>query len=288
MSKPVVLVTGATGNVGTATVKHLQNKGVTVRVCVREEKKSAEKFKGHTVETVVADGEKDLSAAFKGVDVVLIIPPAHKRVEVANAYTQAAKAAGVKFIVAISVTLAYESNLIFGKQFGAIEKTIVETKIPYSMIRANFFLENYFGNIGGIKANGQFYAPTEGDNKYTPISADDIGAMAAVVMTNAHKYTNTILYASGDQVVTSNTLADTYSRILKKEVKFVQVPNAGCKQALVGMGMPDWQVDGIIELWERINSKDCKMNVTGDACTVLGRNTITAEQFLATIAHMHN
>jgi len=288
MSKPVVLVTGATGNCGFATVKYLQGKDVVIRAGVHDEKKAAEKLKGLTADIVAIDGEKDMSSAFKGVDAVLIVPPQAKRGEVTTGYINAAKAAGVKFIALISITLANDSETVFGKQFGPLEKAIQESKIPYSFIRGNFFMENFYGNVGGIKATNAFYYPADANVKYTPITTDDIGAMAAAVLINPQKYANSTLYASGDDVVTLTDVAAIYSKVLKREIKFVQVSNADCKKALMGMNFPEWQVDGIIELWARVSTGQTMMSNPGDFAKIVGRKATTVEAFLTTIAAIHN
>jgi len=43
-------------------------------------------------------------------------------------------------------------------------------------------------------------------------------------------------------------VAETLSKVLGKEVKYVDVPPEAAKEAMLGMGMPEWIADGIIEL----------------------------------------
>src|SRR4051812_24989333 len=91
MSKPTVFITGATGNVGGATFKHLDKNKVNIRVSlaaaillmhkvgVRRESE-AQEFKKKGCEGVIYDLAKkeSLLAAFKGVDRLLVVPPNSK------------------------------------------------------------------------------------------------------------------------------------------------------------------------------------------------------------------
>ncbi len=71
-----ILVTGATGNVGSLLVPNLISLGADVRALVRDESK-AQGLKDAGVEIVVGDLDKPdtLDAAFRGVDKVFLITP---------------------------------------------------------------------------------------------------------------------------------------------------------------------------------------------------------------------
>jgi len=73
MSKPLILVTGATGTVGSEVVKQLAATGQRVRALVRDPKK-AERFP-KAVEVVHGDLEKPetLAPAFAGVDKAFVL-----------------------------------------------------------------------------------------------------------------------------------------------------------------------------------------------------------------------
>ncbi len=43
-------------------------------------------------------------------------------------------------------------------------------------------------------------------------------------------------------------MAETLSKVLEKEVKYVNVPPEAAKEGMLGIGMPEWITDGIIEL----------------------------------------
>ena len=96
-----ILVTGATGNVGSGLIPNLINLGTEVRALVRDESK-AQGLKDAGVEVVVGDLDKPdtLDAAFRGVDKIFpITPPNPNQVSQAKNGIQAAKRAGSPLIV---------------------------------------------------------------------------------------------------------------------------------------------------------------------------------------------
>jgi len=140
--QPVIFVTGANGSCGSATVRHLQNKGVKIFAGVhRDDDKCCEKLQGLNYTKVQIDGEnKNLSDSFKGVDGLLIVPPqTENRAEICLNYVNSAVQANVKFLALISLTLADTKNLIVSEQWSKIEKGIRDSGIPYCFLRANFF-----------------------------------------------------------------------------------------------------------------------------------------------------
>ncbi len=88
-----ILVTGATGNVGSVLIPNLTNLGADVRALTRDESK-AQGLKDASIEVVVGDLDKPdtLDAAFRGVDkVFLITPPTPNQVIQAKNGIEAAK-----------------------------------------------------------------------------------------------------------------------------------------------------------------------------------------------------
>ena len=85
-----ILVTGATGNVGSLIIPILTSLGADVRALTRDESK-APGFKDAGAEIVVGDLEKPdtLDAAFRGVEKVLLITPpnANQVFQAENDYT---------------------------------------------------------------------------------------------------------------------------------------------------------------------------------------------------------
>jgi len=293
-----VFVTCATSNTGVATIQALcKIPNVKVVAQIRNPTKAAEKFKGLNVTLcqgeveVSKEGNVPHSAMMKvsqdmkncGATSVMIIPPVEHRVSIAVAQAHAAKHAGVKFIALISVTgvMTGPNVGLFATQMAEIELEVAKTKVPSCFLRCPFFMENHWGNVASIKGQGAFYYPVKPDSQYPHVCVSDIGECAAVVLTNPAKHQNKNYHISAETSSAAATAA-TYSKVLGKPCTFHQVTGEQAIAAMLAF-MPKWQCEGIVELW---NSIDSGSFVTGssDIKTLLGHDGKTFEQWLTPIA----
>ena len=144
MSKPVVFVIGATGNVGSATVQALSAKyasPVEIRAGVR----NPDKLKSiSNVSVVKAEmGNAELQKTLKGVHALFIVTPgAQNRAPLTISTAEYAKKAGVKYQVIVSVPTAVKKDTIFGAQLSEVETSVKGFGV---FLRLPIFYENYFG-----------------------------------------------------------------------------------------------------------------------------------------------
>ena len=161
VSKPVVFVIGASGNVGTATITSLSAKHadkVEIRAGVRNPEK-AEKLKAIPNVTVVqaSMGDSNLVGVFTGVDTLYIVTPStENRAELATSTAKSAKQAGVKHIAVVSVSSADATNTLMGRQFQEIETTIAGLGVPHTFIRLPLFMDTYLQYKSSIVDQGKF------------------------------------------------------------------------------------------------------------------------------------
>ena len=264
--KPVVLVTGASGNIGAATVSVLAEKyadKVEIRAGVRNPDKVPAR-PGVTVVKAVMGDKDQLKEPLKGVDVLFIVTPgAEDRAPLTIKTAEAAKEAGVKFILVVSTPSVTVPDTIFGKQFVEIEDKISKLGIPYSFLRLPMFMENMWGRKDTIVSQSAFYAPQSPDKPAIYIAVEDAAKAAAAILTDYSKH-NGKGYTIHCDRYTNAEFAAAFTEALGKEVKFVQVPPEAAKQALVGKGWPEWQVDGLLEIMKLIEEGTSFFSV-GDA-----------------------
>jgi len=302
-----ILVTGSTGNVGSATVKHLarllneNNKsGYTISAGVRNEQKAADKFKDiklnnsnnklKFVNTETSSDNKTpedkLKNAFNGIDTLVVLPPGAGRVEVALSYVEAAKSANVKNIILLSVSSAGNESVTFGRQWKEIEAAIKNTGINYVFIRSPFFLDNHWGNVGSIKSQSAFYYPVKGDSKYVQTSTNDIGEAIATVAVNIDNHKNKVYTVTSNEAVSCNEYAKLYSELAGKTVNFVQVPDQAAIDSMVkAWGLPEWQAKGIVELFNLADKNDdAATKPTSDFKSITGHEPTNPRDFVKQLA----
>src|SRR6266496_2483168 len=133
-----ILVTGATGTVGRDVVKLLSKKGAVVRAGVRDQAKARPRFDDDiALVTFDFENEGSFAGALDGVEKVFLLPPLmSNQVEVANAFVDAAKRAGVRHIVKLSAIGADAiPPYTFGKWHAANEQHIRESGLAFTFLR---------------------------------------------------------------------------------------------------------------------------------------------------------
>ena len=283
MAKPVVLVIGASGNIGLATLQVLSTKyadKIEIRAGVRDPEK-ADKVKALAGVNVVkaAQGDKaQLVKVFEGVNsLFIVVPGTENRAELSIKTAEAAKEAGVKNLVVVSAVTAEHTDTIFGKQFNEIESSISKLGVPYTFLRLPLFVENYFGFKETIQKMSTIMVPVDPTKPYTPVVVGDAGKAAAAVLVDPSKHANKTYSIVSDRH-THNDVAKTFSEALGKEVTVTTNSYEDAKKFLMGVGLPEWQVDGILESYKLIdngspttNQEDMSKikNITGEDPTSL-------------------
>src|SRR5207247_7680133 len=120
--------------------------GVSVRAGVRDQAKARKQF-GADIAFAIFDfeNEKTFAELLEGVDKVFLLPPLMpNQVEVANAFVDAAKRAGVRHIVKLSAMGADASPpYTFGNWHGANEHHIRASGLASPLLRPNYFSQRF-------------------------------------------------------------------------------------------------------------------------------------------------
>jgi NAD(P)H dehydrogenase (quinone) len=241
-----ILVTGATGNLGSKVVEELLKivPADQLAVSVRNPEK-AEGLKARGVEVRQGDFDKPetLDAAFSGIDRLLIVSSSEVRLggdeirmkQHANAVA-AAERAKVKFIAFTSAPKASDSDFFLAKVYKATEEAIVKTGIPYSFLRNNWYLENEVGSIKSSMEGAPWITAT-GEGKVGWVLRQELAeATAAVLAGNGHE--NTIYELSG-KLMTHKELVSILETVLGKEIPFQQVDDDTYAEIMKGEGVPE-------------------------------------------------
>jgi len=246
-----ILVTGATGNVGSKVVERLSASGASVRAAVQSASKAAN-LKSAGVEPVEFDFTKPetMRAALNGVEKVFLLTPfVPNMVELGLAAIDAAKKAGVKYIVRMSAMGAeIEPVIQMGKWHGELEAAVKTSGIPYTILRPNSFMQNFSTMLSGdIKAQSAFYLPL-GDAKISMIDTRDIAAVAAELLTNPGREGQTF-ELTGPVALSNYEVAEILSKFAGRKISYISVAEDAARKGMKDSGMPDWAVDAVLELY---------------------------------------
>jgi uncharacterized protein YbjT (DUF2867 family) len=227
-----IVVTGATGNQGGATARHLLADGWHVRALVRDATTpAAAAFAAAGAELVRGDLDDSASidAAVHGAYGVYSVQSANPN-EIAQGKTisSAAKAAGVQHLVYSSVGGAESQNIFYLERgWGPIDKWQIEDHIrdldlAATILRPAGFMED-FTSPARFFQNGSLNVPWHDDLVMQLIAIDDIGAFAALAFANPGGYLGKAMEITGDRL-TAPQIADALSTSAGRPIPHTQVP----------------------------------------------------------------
>lgn len=275
-----ILVTGATGTVGSRVVKELSRSGVMVRAAVHNAAKG-DRLRGANVEIFQVDyGRREtLQAAFKDMEKLYLLTPfSPDQLEMARALVDEAKRAGVKHIVKQSGMGAdAEPGITVGRLHREAERYIEASGIPYTHLRPNFFMQNFTSYFGeSIRSEGKIYLPL-GEGRVSYVDARDIAAVAAAVLTGKG-HEGRIYNVTGPAALSLHDIADSLSRVLERKVIYVNIPEDAARKGMKGAGMPEWAINCLMEL-HGVAKAGYASAVTDTVERLTGKKPRTFEEF---------
>ena len=246
----MILVIGGTGKVGGHLVRQLRDERAPVRVLVRQAARG-EAARALGAEPVVGDVDDaaTLDAAMRGNErPFLLTPPTDRQREQQRAAIDAARRAGVRRVVRLSVGLAdpaSENPLL--RWHGETDAYLRDTAMDWTILRPPSFMHNVLAFAPTIAAEGRFYAPDAGR---TPVvHPRDVAAVGArALLDDGHA--GTAYEVTGQDALSWGDMAAALGRALGRDVAWVEVPPAAARGAMTGMGLPAWLADSLLGLYD--------------------------------------
>lgn len=258
----MILITGATGRTGSEVVKELQAKGAQIRAMGRNPDRVAT-IQGQGIGAVLGDFEKPetIETALQGVEKAFLVSIEGDRMaEQHRNFVAAAKRAGVRHLVRLSILVSDpNSPLTLGKWHGEADQHVIDSGIPYTILRPAAFMQNFLMQAAMVSSNGAVAAPL-GDGKIGYIDMRDIASVAATVLTSSG-HEGTTYPVTGPESLSMDEVAGKFSAALGKEIKYINIPPAEAKAAMTGAGMPDYVADAWLQVYQMISTGAANMTV---------------------------
>ena len=274
-----VLVSGATGNVGSRVVHELRERGVPVRAFVRDGDKAAGML-GEDVELAVGDfGDAgSLRAALDGVDgVFLACSNQPQQVEYENRVIDAAAEAGVRRIVKLSALgTEIRSPVAFWDWHARIENHLRASGVPFVILRPTFGMANLLASAEAVKYTGKLFAPA-GNAGISMIHPQDVAAVASVALTEVG-HEGKLYTLTGPEAITFGQVAGYLWAALGREVEYLNVPDEAALQGMVEQGLPEFVAGQIVAVFGVLRS-GAQERTTGTVRALTGRDPIGFAEF---------
>ena len=174
MNAPL-LVTGGTGNIGRRVVPLLRDAGRDIRILSRQPRPDVPGIEHFEGDTVAGHG---LATALDGVDVVLHLAGGAKGDDVAARHlASAARDAGVRHLVLISVIGADRMPIGYFRAKAEAERVIAGSGLPWTVLRAAQ-LHDFVLPVARTLSRMPLL-PVPGGLRFEPVDGDDVARRLA-------------------------------------------------------------------------------------------------------------
>lgn len=276
-----ILVTGATGKVGSEAVKLLREQAVPVRALVRDPGRAGALAEAGA-EVVVGDLTEpaSLDKALAGVTSVLLVSPAVPAQEL-NVVDSAVRA-GVAHIVKVTSKASADSPIARRRGQTEIEAGLAASGIDHTLLRANAYMQNVL-ILAPVIAQRDGFASSAADGRTGMIDARDVAAVAAGIAAAPGGHEGRTYHLTGPELISNADVAAVLTRLLGRPITFRAQTAEEDEQAMIRAGLP--------QPIAAMNAQAFSLTATGDAAwlsddvpALLGRPARSFEQFAADYA----
>ncbi|OXG06076.1 uncharacterized protein YbjT (DUF2867 family) [Flavobacterium araucananum] len=281
MKQTKLLITGATGSVGTQLIKKLINSDISFRALVRTKDQGDLMRELPQAEVAVGDlsDTASLMEALKGIEKAFLFTDSEEYSEELQLnFVDAAHRAGVRHIVKVSQLAADSASTVHSLRFHAlVEYRIVELGLDYTFLRCNMFMQGLIFFDHFIKYEGRFFGVI-GDAAVSVVDIRDIAEIALRVLTEPG-HENKTYNITGGEALSHYQMAEVLTRVLGKEISYINLSPEQMRGALTVAGFPEWQTVLLIENFVhycRVEAADVYDTIT----VITGKPATSYEKFV--------
>lgn len=280
-----VLVTGATGTVGTALVQRLHATGVRPRALVRDPERARARL-GADVELAVGDlaDATSVRTALRGVDTVFLacgnVPD-----QVAHECTviDAARDAGVRRLVKLSARGADpRATNAYWRDHAAVERHLAGSGIPSVVLRPSFLMSNLLAAAEQVRHLDALLAPA-GSAQIAMVDPADVAEVAAVALTDPELAPGVVVLTGPDAVGYAQVAA-ALSTALDRPIAYRDVPPEAMVHGLVQAGVPAVAAAEVVRVFDALRAGD-QRSTTDAVLRLTGRPAASVSAFVRRHAH---
>ena len=267
-----ILLTGATGSVGSELVRLLAGTGEPVRAMYRKAEQ-AERLRSLGLESVLGDLDDPVSVeeAMRGSETVFLLSPgAPRHAEREKGAIDAAKRAGVRRIVKMS---AADSNLDapvpWARAHAEIDAHLRESGLAWTVLKPTAFMQNFLQLARPIFRGVLPHVAREGRVGY--VDTRDVAAVAARVLADPEGHEGATYFLTGPEALTMRDVAARLSGAMGRRVRYVNLPVPAFRLALKLAGVDDFSARGLVPQYRDVIAGGHGVDVTGEVARLTGR-----------------
>ena len=251
----MILVTGATGQVGYHLMEALADAGAEVTAMVRVPAKAVD-LPGSPQHVVATLDGPPPAHVLRSFDRVFLLSPAHEgQVELELIFIDAVLAAGHRpHIVKIAADGFQDPDcdVRFMRSHRQIAVHLDSTGLPVTYLAPNMYMENLLEEAKTIREQGTIFAPA-GQGKVGFIAASDVAKVAAQVLTSQGHEDQTYVL-TGPEALSYADVAARVSAVFARQVDYQDLPEQVAREQMLASGLSPWQTEGTVELFDWIRN----------------------------------
>lgn len=237
----MILVTGATGNIGPGVVRALKARGATIPAGVHRRPPD---IAGVETCPLNFDDPATFGPALDGVDALFLLS---SDVTHEAALVDAARAAGVGRIVYLSSYGAETDDFLVGRMHRRIERQIADSGMRWTFLRPNFLMQNFIWVMGEDIRQDDAFHDSIGDARVSCIDARDVGPVAARVLTEPG-HEGRAYELSGPEAISHHDAAAILSRTLGRPIRYVPIDDDAYRARLQAAGLSAHYIDALVDV----------------------------------------
>lgn len=280
-----IAITGATGQLGQLVIQALLKRvsaDQIVALVRNESKATALSEQGVELRHFDYDAPESLAPALQGIDKLLLISANEvgRRTPQHKAVIEAAQFAKVPYIAYTSLLRADSSPLDLAQEHRETEALIQASDLSYTLLRNNWYSENYLAGVEHNVASGKLFSATQNGLISSASRADYAEATAEVLTTQGHEQKTYEL--AGSQSFTKADLATYIAKAASKPVQYVEIDAESFAQGLTQAGLPE-PVVNLITQADVETANGAMFSDRTDLEQLLGRKTISIQSQVETL-----
>lgn len=278
----IITITGATGEIGGRTLHMLHEAGADVRAVARRSEQVSQ-FRSTGIDAALAtlDDIESLTKAFRGSDQVMLVTAASPKQAVhGRNVVLAARAAGVRAITHLSTADANpESDIPWARAPWHTDQLVQLSGMEWTILRPSAFMQNLIEFAAPIKRG--LFPQTTRRGRVAWTDADDIARVASTVL-QVGVHTGAEPVITGPELLTSGQVADTFTQVLGRRVRYVHLPSRAFAGVIRLGGADAWTAEGLRHQFARVvrNGLDHADVLTDDVRRLTGHPATTLKSWV--------
>jgi uncharacterized protein YbjT (DUF2867 family) len=281
----MIIVTGATGNLGHRIVERLLERvpAGEVGVSVRDEGKARDlAAKGVRVRGGDFTRPETLESSFEGADQVLIVSAAIRgggAFEANKSAIDAAVAAGASRIMYTSHQAASPHSLFPPQQVhAATQDYLAARNVPFVALRNGFYANALGIHLDSALSTGQIIVPQDGPVSWT--AHEDLAEAAAIALTSADPISGISSPLTATTSLDLGDIAAILSRLTGRTITRVTIGDDEWKTAAIARGLPPMVADFSLGMFQAARRGEFDV-VDPTLETLIGHRPLPVENALA-------